>query len=827
MSLQFGVRAVLVPYGGSAKRVLPWLLLGAGFLLCVWGFVANALWRIVPMHPEELLARLAVGSMVAAWVLGRLLQCRLATAMLIVWLVALVCLAGFAACVAAAFVLLAALSIGAGLVPHDSAARPVLAALAGIALMTGVVGWTLPFHIGHIRAVYIAALLLILAWRWRALMHLLRPIPAAWSRSVARAPASATFAVMVLGLASTGAWLPTILYDDLSYHLALPAQLAQYGYYLMNAGTNVWALNAWSGDVLHAIAHVLAETEARGAVDVLWFVTSAVLMWRLCEELELPPWLRWLALALFAAMPELMFSLTGMQTEGPSMAVLLALALLIQRAGLLQSRDALLVALLFGLLLAIKVSNLWFALPLGVWLAWQWRAHFPWRVLPKAVLLVVVVAGSSYVYAYVLTGNPALPLFNGIFHSPFFPSRNFYDTRFHTGFRWGVVWNLVFHSAIYRDTGPCPAPFFLVVLAGSSLVALARPRSRALTLVAAACFLLPLSIIQYLRYATPGIALLLPALLCGVPVLSDAGRGKLATALLLWALVFAGMLFASSGSWQLKSGVLKTRLAEGKTGAIEKFAPTRRVAEVIRNRYGETARTLFVGAPYAAELAGRAFVTNWYDPALQRLALQREAKVSSVPWENIFTESGVNLVVAPATGIPAGLADAMRDERGVRVFNTGDVALWELHPGKAGVENHDVRDGVAVTFNNDEVPLRGTLVHGQIEVTCNPKGGGRGHIVAGWRVTDVTGRVYQRFSWVLCGPDGVADSTIDFTARKPVKALHVLVQPDPLADMGLRLIASRASFRIDRTAQADLAKHLRHELAFWKKPKHLAAAVSP
>src|SRR6185312_5281812 len=302
-----------------------------GFVLLAAGFLVNGLWRGIASGPTLFLGELLLASLVLAFVLCRLLRCRMATASLLIWLLALVYFAGFA---------------------------------SGLALLCGIDGWLLPFFV-HFRAVYVVALLIVVFSRWRAIVPMLRALPERWSGAVAAAPGTAVFALLAIGAVSTYAWLPTLDYDSLAYHLNLPSQLVAHGYYQMNAATNVWALSPWAADVLQAIAWVMGGVEARGVVDVLWAGMSLVLIWSLCEELGLHGRLRWLAVALYASVPMIAATLGSMQTEGPTAAVLAALALVIQHARVPGRRDVLLAAALFGLLLALKVSNLMFAGPLG------------------------------------------------------------------------------------------------------------------------------------------------------------------------------------------------------------------------------------------------------------------------------------------------------------------------------------------------------------------------------------------------------------------------------------------------------------------------------
>ena len=801
------------------RRAVPIVLFWAGIVLVLLGWATTAPWRHVALGPASILAGLAVAATIVAWGIGLVLRCRFATAVLAVWLAALVACAGFAPSAAVVLTAAAALAIGSCIVPEDWSGRVALSVLIGLALMVGVVGWTLPFHISHIRVVYSVVLFALVVWRWRSLGAILRPLPMRWSEAVSGAPVAAALAMTALGVVSTCAWLPTVMYDALSYHLALPSQLVTLGYYQMNAGSNIWALAPWSADVLQAIAWVVAGVESRGPTDVLWFVLSAMLLWRLCEALDLRPELRWLAVGLFGSIPESANTLASMQTEGPTIAVMFGLALLIQCYNKPDRRALVVIGILFGLLVGLKVSNLWFALPLGLWLLWRWRGSLPWQLVPVAMLAGVIVAGSSYVYAWLLTGNPVLPLFNGIFHSPYYWPTNFYDSQWHSGFSWGIVWNVVFHSSEYFEGGYGAAAFFLIGLGGSFFVALARPKSRVLAIAAAATLVLPLSVIQYLRYATPGMALLIPTMLCGLPPREPSRLHHWTRYAAMWLLVAAALLFVTSVSWQLQRGVLRTWLATGDPGVFKEFAPTRSIVQVIRQRYNTTARTLMLvpGQPMVAELAGKGFGESWYDPKLSTILNRPDSDGNAAKWFAAIQMTGANLLITPSASLPSGLQNAIIADRGTLEYSVGGLDLWQLHSGEPGVATSAAGHGLSIVFDTTSAPVGQTLVHGELELTCDPRLAEHGHIVVGWQVRKANGRDEGHYSWALCRPGGIATATFDSAVSGKVTAFTVSVQPDTGSDMGLGLVSSRANFRVNRTAAEDLANTLRQDFRLLPK----------
>ena len=786
-----------------------------GFVLLTAGFVINELWRGIVPGPTLFLGGLLLASLLLAFVLCRVLRCAMATALLLLWLLALAYFTGFAACLAVILVALAAVGVGSPLVPVGLPARTSLCVLVGVALMCGIDGWLLPFHI-HFRAIYVVVLLAMVFLRWRAIMPMLHEIPPRWSAAVGAAPFMAVVALLAVGAMSTFAWLPTLDFDSLSYHLNLPSQLVALGYYQMNAATNIWALSPWAADVLQAITWVVGGVLARGAVDALWAGLSLVLIWKLCEELELQPAVRWLAVALYAAIPTIAYTLFSMQTEGPTAAVIAALALLIQHVREPGRRDLLLAAVLFALLLALKISNLMFAGPLGLWLLWDWRRGLPWRVVPGAMLLLLVVAGSSYVYAWKVTGNPVLPVFNGIFHSPYFPAINWRDHRWDSGFHLDIIWRLVFHSGDYKAGGSAAPIVVLIALGGSLLVALGRPASRPLALVAIACLLLPLYEIQYSRYAIPSMALFIPAMLCGVPSItgpSQQNRGVLAA---LCILVVISLAYVSGISWQTTAGILETRVMGGRATIIGQFAPARRLVQVVENRYGETARVLILDeeSPFAAEFAGKAFTLNWYDPQLQHWAHRADADRAGQTWTAVFARTGANLLLTAKDAISPSLMAAITRANGSVVFDAGDSLLWQLDMGKSGVAASSALHGVSVIFDTAMVPPAQALIDASVTLHCKPEVARKGHIVVRWEIGQQDHPAYVKYGWAPCLQNGTAQASIHVAVPYRVTAFNLQAHPEPNLDMGLAVVDSHASLSRDLTAERDLSQQARDVFEF-------------
>lgn len=791
-------------------RVMPWFLFWLGCALTVAGSVFNGMWNSVPWAEAALLGGLGLAAALIGWVLKRVAGLAFATSAGVVWLLALIYFAGFAPFAAVVLLALAGLALGSLLVPAGWPARGGLSILAGLALISGTMGWLLPFPV-HGRIAYLIVLLALVAARWRVLADMLRPMPEVWRSAVTQAPAAMWLAVMVVGVATTCAWLPTIHYDDLAYHLGLPSQLVSLGYYKMDAASNLWAVSAWAADVLQAATWLLAGHESRGMLDAFWLLLGLVLVWQLCEALDLPPWQRCLAVALYASLPLTAGAMTGMQTEGPTAALAAAVALLIQRSPGPDRRQLTVFALLFGLLLALKVSNLMIAGPLGLWLLCRWRFRLPWRALSASLPLLLLVAGSSYTYGWMLAGNPVLPVFNAVFHSPYYTPTNFHDEHWNAGFHWNIVWNLVFHTSNYVEGGDGTAGFVLIALGGSLLAALFDRRARPLALVALGSFLLPLTQIQYLRYTHQALVLMIPAMMCGMPALARGSRHLRWVAGVLVALVVADLAFVSTADWQLRHGELGWFLTEPRQDFMARYAPTDQVMDAVNERYGPAARVLITSdsIPFAAAFAGRAYVVSWYDQELMVKAARADKDATGQSWVQLVDETGANLLVLQSGHVSEALASALALAHGSLAMQVGDIQLWEVRRTIAGVAEAASPGEVKLKFDTATLPEGASFVEAGVTLKCKPLDA---PVALSWTIAGQSASPWSYSRWANCLPDGTARADLRVTVPQPIADFTIFAHSANGTAMELALVDSELDARRNFGEQRDLARGMRQKL---------------
>lgn len=643
-------------------------LLWAGMAACVAGLATHRMWESLPFPRFFEHVLLALAAWIAAWALHRWRGWHQACALALLWLLALVVFTGPIAVLAVAALAAAAIALGS-LLLGGPIALPV-----GMALIAGSVGWLLPLPV-HLRIAYAVAGLGLVLWRRRAVADACRQAWLAFEGGARAAPRTASAAVLLLGLASSGAWLPTMQFDDVVYHLGLPWQMQETARYAMDPMLQVWALAPWGGDVLHGVAQVLAGGEARGPLGALWLVAAAGGVFALARRLGGGDARAWWAVALLGSLPLSMSLAGGMQTELPAMALLPALAWLVAgdpRGG--PVRPLLAGAVLFGGLCGLKTMHAAVALPVLAWAAWRYRARIPWRWVPVGAVLAAAVGGASYWYAWWIAGNPVLPLLNGTFQSPFFAAADFVDERWRTGLHAALPWRITFDTDRYFESYDGGFGFVLVALAGVWLLALRDASTRALALVAAAGVLLSVLPMQYARYLHPSLVLAIPALVVAFPRVRG---GQVA----FWALCALNLAFATNASWMLRSGALKhtIRVLGQDAPLLERFAPERSLAQRLRET-DATGRVLLLPSSglALAELGQRGRNMLWYSPHWQAEGLRAEGDRTGQAWARLLQENRItHVILTPGTLTPPQRAGLER-VGATREATAGRAEWWRV-----------------------------------------------------------------------------------------------------------------------------------------------------
>lgn len=700
---------------------------------------------------------------------------------------------------------LALLVVPAACVGHafrEGVRSPAVRLVLGLGIIAGLVGWLLPLPIfDPTTAAAVAALAF---WFGRAR---LRAEWSAWTTDATvdgDGPQYATGA-WLWGLAVTfgsfPAWLPLRNPDDLSFRVGLGYELLEYAHARFDVGTQVWALSPWTSEVLHALLTLLAKGEASGPLSALWVLLAAWLVRGLALRVGASPSAAWIAGALYASLPITAFLAGGLQTEAMSAVVLAALATVLLQDDERPSRIAVLaVALLAGMLMGIKVSNALLLLPMGAWMVLRWGRTMPWGIVPIAGVGALMVGGSSYAYAWILTGNPVLPVFNGVFQSPWFAPSNFVDATWQSGFPWTLPWRMTVDAGRYFEGVTGVAGLSPLLALALVPLAIRDARVRGLALAGLAGYALVLSQVQYLRYFHPALVLILPALMAALP----ASR---ATRLAGTGIVLLQVALLPTASWMFMQGILRDRVLAGEDDVVARFAPEKLLAADFRAVAGPADRVLMTDPArgFVALLPGRAVGANWHNPRIDHLRTQDMA--SPATWERIAREVGASHVIVPQDGIPAGVAGLLASREATVVSKRGHMQLMALGPLEHPIEVNRVDDGARVALSATVPADHAWAASLSVGVACSAPGS---PVAAAWTLRKGDTAVAQRWEWLGCPPDGRLAVTRDLLMPAgSVDAVFVDLSPAmPGSGMTLDGPRARLDLRRDLLEQTDLAEVL-------------------
>jgi hypothetical protein len=653
----------------SVSRLAQWLA-AAGVIATVAGIVAHGLWRELPAERFALSLALAAFAWLTAWPLRRFLRWSYASALAVVWMLALAVYVGSLPLVATASLGLAALALGLFAVPSTWPGRVPIATVVGLIAIACSAGWvvTLPIFFWWL---WWPLLLAIVLWRRATLVDALRAMRARWREAVDAAPRTAASVAMLLGLASVACWIPAMQMDDIAYHLNLPTQLMLHGRYAPQPEYQMWSFAPWAGDVLHGVVFMLSRREAHGALNALWLALAAGAAWSITTSLGGTMRERWASVALFASLPPLVWIAAGMQTELAGTVVLLAFAAVVVAPS---ERRLVAGSILFVGLFALKLVHGLSALPLLIYALW--RNGVSMRSALVAFAIFTVLATSSYAQAWIATGNPVLPMFNDVFGSPYFPLAQFRDERWFAGVDAALPWRLVFDTDRYVEAWDGGLGFALTALAGAWLLLLRERGTRAFALAATLVLFLPLIPMQYARYAYPGLALFCILLPIGL-------RTRIGPRMFTWLIAGVCLLnlaYQANASWLHHSAIVKRTIKSGgdPEHVLPPYVPERSLLRDVPEGPEHLVLATDPHRSHVAELAGRGRTVGDHDPSLASEARAADEDPSGARWAALFARERIRWALVTTERATPALRAGLAQAGATHARTLRMVELWRL-----------------------------------------------------------------------------------------------------------------------------------------------------
>jgi hypothetical protein len=513
---------------------------------------------------------------------------------------------------------------------------------------------------------------LLVAWRHRAMARIAACAFLRWRAGIATAPRSAALAIMVVGVASTSTWLPNLQADDLAYHLQLPADLLQDAAFHPDVRRQVWAYAPWLNDTLHGIAAVLGREATHAPLNLSWLALVGAMSWRLMRVLGATPPLRNFGVAVACSVPMVPGLATGMHTELPATALTLALCSLVFAPVRAHTPAAL--AVLAGGLFALKGMHALAMLPVLAMGAWRARTH--WRRAAPMLLAGFALCASAYVQAAWATGNPVFPLMNGVFRSDAAMPVDFGDPRWAHDIDWRTPWHLVFETTRFLESGDGALGMSALVLAGSACAMWLRPAWITPLAVTALLIVIPFALVQYARYVLPGIVCF------SLVAMAASGRaiGTRNACVLASACLAMHVLLLPAGNWLLSTSALARHVAANGDDIVllRKFLPPRSVLARIPLDGDGNVLSADPAAPYIASFGRRGLSVSWYAPEMQAAARVADRDASGAQWRRLFAQHEVEWVLVDDASVGQGLMAALRQCGAAPYAVEGQSAVWRL-----------------------------------------------------------------------------------------------------------------------------------------------------
>jgi hypothetical protein len=634
------------------------LLLSAG--LTVYGLVHNRLFTQRLWTPEGLHRFLLfAGGYLVAFLAFHFL--RPAWFAPLVWISTLAYTAaaiGLAPIFSAGLFLLACVVLGQSILGEKDQ-PPVPAMLLGLCLYMLAASLAALVPVNY-PLVYLAALLVPLAWNYRLTMQWLARAIGVF-RPSAPGPRSAQLGFGELVFCLLAQWLvmlePEAGTDALAMHLVVPSNMATLHRWAFDVTDHIWAVMPMGADWCFSIVYLLGGEMAARLLNFAFLLAMVVVLVSIMRR-WLPAGTAYLLAALFAATPLVQLLTGSLFVE--NLWALVALGAVTSLAASIEQKDPRLLIVAFVLVggaTATKFGALALAAPMLAALLWTvWRSRErrnAWITAGAALACFLIFAAPPYLTAYAKTGNPVFPFLNGIFRSPYFGTKtSFANALYRTPLSLRTPYDITFHTVHFLEGQDGAAGFQYLLLLPLAYLAIRRgwPRLAIVTaLVLPPFFVLVYLTQSNLRYLYAAMPLATIVIAAGLAALRESDTGLYRA---VWAVsvpvLLLNLYFLPSSGWLHNDFQADPVTAAGRARYLQAHAPVRRLIDYL-NAHHPGAPVALIGTTDMAGLRGRAFADNWHTNDFNtRLWIAR----SEQDILRLLRERGIEELVAPRDEIP-------------------------------------------------------------------------------------------------------------------------------------------------------------------------------
>lgn len=414
--------------------------------------------------------------------------------------------------------------------------------------------------------------------------------------------------------------MPDMGWDSLAMHLFVPGHMAHRAMWGFDAETYAWAVMPMLADWLFSVSYILAGEQAARLANIMFLFVLCRLVYDLAIFAGATRSTAYWGVLLLLSTPLTFTETSNVMAECVWASYFVAATACLLRFGEepLKNRPQLVLGgFLSGAALAAKA---WSFVTLPA-LALSVVAFYPGllrrlcTVFTALGLLCFLTVGSiPYATAWLVTGNPVFPFFNGIFKSPLFQASNFNDSRWSAGISWSTMYDVTFHSARFIEgtNGVAGFQWLLALVPSAFVLATTRNRRGATVLCAgitsvAAVF----SITSYMRYVFPSQSLLLAAISAALPAFPS--RLRWLTCGLLGLSIVLNILLLNTGPNNYSEFPLQTIYSRDACDAyLASRLPLRKAVAIVDQLNIRGTPVALFGRPFVAGLRSDVLHDCWY-----------------------------------------------------------------------------------------------------------------------------------------------------------------------------------------------------------------------
>ena len=425
------------------------------------------------------------------------------------------------------------------------------------------------------------------------------------------------------------AYMPEIGYDALSSHLFIPGHLLHRNQWGFDVGTYIWAVMPAFGDWIYSILYLLGGESAARLINVCYIFLIAYLVKQFTIWAGIPGSGADWAPLLFISSPLVFAEGNSLFIDSIWTAYILAGILIISKSIVFCRSETdckfqyfLIASIFFGTALATKVLTIiffpiLFFVILCAYKKWlhTWR---DFRLFIFAILILIILSSSAYIYAWYITGNPVFPFYNKFFNSPLYPPENFIDSRWNKGVSWDFLYRAIFNSGDYLEAMPGVVGFqWLLIFLPSITTLLFTKNSRVFYIIAVASISIGICFYStaYLRYIFPAFALLCGVCGIGITYLYRLGMfERLLIIIVCLTTLFLNAMFFPAGLSVYEDFPLQTIVGDrNKDLYLLKRLPLRRAVNLVNQLNIDKTPVAIFATPQVAGLSSDALYVNWYN----------------------------------------------------------------------------------------------------------------------------------------------------------------------------------------------------------------------